>query len=197
MKLYTRTGDDGTTGLFGGGRVSKDDVRVDAYGHLDEANAAIGLAHASIPRSDNPTYQSMRADLQAIQSDLLTIGAELATPAEALSGPAGVHIPRLSPRRVADLELLIDTYDALLPQLRTFILPGGTLVAASLHVARTVARRAERRIVTLASLESLNPAIEPYVNRLSDLLFVLARVANVVDGQEDIPWIATDRTLTE
>jgi cob(I)alamin adenosyltransferase len=176
MKIYTKTGDAGETGLFGGGRVPKDDPRVQAYGDVDELNAWIGLVIAI----HQPEFEA--SVLESIQRDLFTIGAELATP-----NPDKVRSP-LDAETVAALERVIDSYDAQLKPLKNFILPGGNPKAAALHVARTVCRRAERAVVTLARAHTVNPLIIHYLNRLSDLLFVLARAVNMQAGRDDIPW---------
>lgn len=181
MKLYTKTGDGGETGLLGGQRVPKDDLRVAAYGEVDELNAQIGFALTLDP----PDFA--RELLETVQRDLFTIGAELAAPdpgtlAKALAGPP---VGRLETEA---LERAIDDHDATLPRLRTFILPGGTVKAAALHVARAVCRRAERALVGLGRQAPVSPAILTYVNRLSDLLFILARAANARAGRPDIAW---------
>jgi cob(I)alamin adenosyltransferase len=181
LKIYTRTGDQGETGLFGGGRVPKDHARVDAYGDVDELNAFLGLARsvASLPRVDDV--------LSPIQRDLFAIGALLATPnqekmAEQLSKA------RIGDERIAELERAIDECDDELEPLKAFILPGGTQKAAALHVARTVCRRAERRIVSLTHDEDIPAIVVTYMNRLSDLLFVLARVADKRGGGNEVTW---------
>jgi cob(I)alamin adenosyltransferase len=183
VKIYTKTGDEGETSLFGGGRVPKDDVRVRAYGDVDEANAAIALAASLEP----PEFESSL--LQTIQRDLFTVGAELATPdpakmekALARSGAA------IGASAVGALEKVIDNHEAKLRPLKNFILPGGTPKAAAFHLARTVCRRAERSVVALSRDQKINPAIVHYLNRLSDLLFVLARVVNAQAGRSDITW---------
>lgn len=181
MRIYTKTGDTGETGLFGGGRVSKDHVRVCAYGDVDELNAALGVARASQP-------EAFAADvLEQIQRDLFAIGAELAAPepAKLAKTLAGHPIGDLD---VSRLEQTIDVHDARLPALREFILPGGSAKAASLHVARTVCRRAERSVVALRREAPVSNAILQYLNRLADLLFVLARAANAHDGHPDVRW---------
>lgn len=181
VKIYTKTGDEGETGLFGGERVPKDHRRVAAYGDVDELNASLGLARASEPADfEDPL-------LQAIQRHLFTIGAELATPdparlARALGGPP------LGAAEVTALEQAIDRLDAALPPLKAFILPGGSPKGAAFHVARTVCRRAERAVVGLAREAPVSTAIRQYLNRLSDLLFVLARAANARAGAGDLPW---------
>jgi cob(I)alamin adenosyltransferase len=178
VKLYTRTGDAGETSLFDGTRARKDDPRVDAYGEVDELNAWLGLIRAS---GIDP---SVGAELAAIQRDLFALGAQLADPADRLA--ARVTKAVIDDQHVVRLEQLIDHLDGEVPPLRRFILSGGTPAGAALHVARTVCRRAERRIV------ALNPPVEPvlvrYVNRLSDLLFVLARVVNHRGGMPETEW---------
>jgi cob(I)alamin adenosyltransferase len=178
VKLYTRTGDAGETSLFDGTRVKKDDARIEAYGEVDELNACIGLARAF---DANGTFDAV---LGQIQRDLFALGAQLADPGERLA-------PRVTKAVLADadvtrLERLIDQLEAEVPPLRRFILAGGTPAGAAIHVARTVCRRAERRMV------GLDPAVDAvllrYVNRLSDLLFVLARVVNHRGGAAETEW---------
>jgi len=188
-RIYTRTGDRGETGLIGGRRVSKDDARVEAYGALDELNSAIGAARAFLAGAAGAFpagAADARADLAAacdqIQRDLFALGAEIAAPGKEGQGP------RVAATDVDALEAWIDRFDAALPALRVFILPGGTPGGALLHVARTVARRAERRVVTLSRAEPLNPEILRYLNRLADLLFVLARAANARAGVTEDEW---------
>ena len=175
-KIYTGTGDGGETGLFGGGRVPKDHARVEAYGSLDEVNSALGLLASHLDRD-------LAGVVQAMQHTLFDIGAELATP-----GPGPGRVPPVDAGAVAVLERLIDGWEAELEPLRTFILPGGNHVAALCHLARSLARRAERRTVTLARAESVNPEILRYLNRLSDCLFVLARLLNRRAGIADVRW---------
>jgi cob(I)alamin adenosyltransferase len=175
VKIYTRTGDDGTTGLIGGKRVSKDHLRIEAYGSVDELNALLGVVRSCSP--SEPVEKTLRR----IQDDLFTIGADLAL-------PAGVDrnrytVPALTETDVAALERDIDECERQLEPLRKFVLPGGTTAAALLHFARTVARRAERQCVSLASAEAVDPQILRYLNRLSDLCFVLARFVNRQSGQ--------------
>ena len=178
MKIYTRTGDDGTTGLQGGRRVSKAGARIAAYGAVDEANSAIGLAAAEIGHPD------IAGLLGRIQSDLFVAGADLSDP----GGLAGGN--RVTAEMVAGLEDVIDRYEADLPPLANFILPGGEKAAAIIHMARAVARRAEARAVALAEGEEVNGNCIAYLNRLSDLLFVLARTANLRAGTADVVWRA-------
>jgi len=178
MKLYTKTGDDGTTGLFGGGRVPKASGRVEAYGTVDEANAVIGVARAT--RLD----ASIDGVLARVQEDLFTIGAELAC----VPGKEGkLGMPLIGEADIARLEQAIDEADAACPPLKSFVLPGGSPQAAALHVARTVSRRAERAVLSLSDAPARREVVV-YINRLSDLLFALARRANVIAGVEDVPW---------
>ncbi len=181
MKIYTRTGDKGGTALFGGGRVSKDHPRVEAYGDVDELNAALGVARSVelMPRIDEV--------LVPIQKDLFAIGALLATPdhnkmREQLSKA------RIDDERIAELERAIDSCEAELEPLRSFIIPGGTTKSAALHLARTICRRAERKVVHLSAEVELPSLVVVYLNRLSDLLFMLARVANKRAGASEVTW---------
>jgi cob(I)alamin adenosyltransferase len=183
LKIYTRTGDAGETGLFGGGRTPKDSPRVAAYGEVDELNAALGLARALEPERFADTL------LQTVQRDLLTIGAELATPDPDKLQKVFAHgRAAIGEADIAALEQAIDGQEAELEPLKNFILPGGTSKAAALHLGRTVCRRAERAVVAVARHERISPAILRYLNRLSDLLFVLARAANADAGRPDVKW---------
>lgn len=180
VKIYTRSGDGGETGLYGGARVSKDAVRVQAYGTVDEANAALGLALSAC------TDAALRETLLSLQSTLFVVGGDLATPLS-----CGVdRVPRVQAAQTAALELQIDVLEARLVPLACFILPGGTALAAHLHLARTITRRAERCVTTLLHEEPAETSPEPlrYLNRLADLLFVLARLANHLENVTDIPW---------
>ena len=181
MRIYTRTGDKGDTGLFGGGRVGKDDARVEAYGEVDELNAVLGLARSIelMPRIDEV--------LVPIQRDLFSLGALLATP-EHEKMRQHLEKARIDEERIVQLERAIDAGEAELEPLRAFILPGGTPKAAALHVARTVCRRAERRVVALRRDVGIPELVVVYLNRLSDLLFVLARVANRRAGAGEVTW---------
>lgn len=180
MKIYTKTGDDGTTGLIGGDRVRKCDARIECYGTVDELNATIGVAAVT---ASSP----MREVLAAIQNDLFVIGAHLATP-EIGGGTRASHLPALDESIVARLEMQIDAAEHALPPLRQFILPGGCETAARLHLARTVCRRAERLLVDFALDRPVPAMILTYLNRLSDWLFVHARFANHEAGVADVPW---------
>jgi len=178
MKLYTKTGDDGTTGLFGGGRVLKASARVEAYGTVDETNAAIGVARAV------PLDPVIDAVLAPIQADLFTLGAELAC----VPGKEGkLGMTPIGEVDIARLERAIDEADGACPPLKSFVLPGGSPGAAALHVARTVCRRAERAALAVGDAPVRRDVIV-YLNRLSDLLFALARRANIVAGVADVPW---------
>lgn len=182
MKIYTKTGDRGETGLMGGGRVAKDHARVVAYGDVDEANAALGVARTTAPAD------FMDDLFVAIQRDLFTIGGALATPAPEGLKPAQRDKVVVPPDRIAALERAIDIADAELAPLRSFVLPGGTPKAAALHLARTVCRRAERSAVHLSHQDAVPGEALVYLNRLSDLLFTLARLANHRAGVSDVTW---------
>jgi len=178
MKIYTRTGDKGETSLFGGQRVAKDALRVEAYGSVDELNAHLG--HVAAESQDS----ELRDLMASIQDRLFVIGAELATPPTGGRGPER----SITATDVLFLEGRIDAADAQLPRLTHFVLPGGSPEASRLHIARAVCRRAERACVTLSHAEPLNPSILTFVNRLSDLLFVLARIANMRHGTQEKSW---------
>ncbi|MBX6316658.1 MAG: cob(I)yrinic acid a,c-diamide adenosyltransferase [Isosphaeraceae bacterium] len=179
MKIYTKTGDDGMTGLLARGRVPKDDLRVEAYGTIDELNAMLGICRAS---GLDPGGDTLVAQLQ---DDLFAVGSAPADP-----DPSGRFHSLIGPDHVARLEHWIDTLEAELPPLTRFLLPGGTLAAAQLHLARTICRRAERSVVRLSRREGehVPGALIAYLNRLSDLLFVLARVVNRRADVADLPW---------
>jgi cob(I)alamin adenosyltransferase len=181
MKIYTRTGDEGETGLFGGGRVRKSHPRVAAYGDIDELNSAIGVARAS------PPVELFDDLLASIQRDLFSLGGHLATPDPDKVRKA-LEKAELDEGRVAEFERVIDEADAELPLLKAFVLPSGTSKAAALHLARTIARRAERSVVTLADHAEVPGLFLVYLNRLSDLLFTLARLANHRAGGGDVTW---------
>ena len=181
-KLYTRTGDRGQTSLFGGRRVRKDHPRVEAYGTIDELNAALGVAASALRQ------RRLIAAIQAIQNELFNIGAELASDRPVRRGKRQAGVFQLDMAKVRPLEELIDEYDARVPPLRTFILPGGSPASSLLHLARTICRRAERATVTLAAKEPVNPAIIAYLNRLCDLLFVLARYVNKAERRRELLW---------
>jgi cob(I)alamin adenosyltransferase len=185
MKVYTRGGDTGETSLFGGVRVSKDAARVEAYGAIDELNALLGVVRGDLEEGD------LDEQLTLIQSSLFDLGSELATPDA--EGSRTAQVARVSETRVGELEGWIDRLEEELEPLRTFILPAGSRGAAGLHHARTVCRRAERRTVTLAAEVPLRGEVVRYLNRLSDLLFVMARVANHRAGVTEEPWVGRER----
>jgi cob(I)alamin adenosyltransferase len=178
-KVYTRTGDDGTTGLGTGGRVAKNSPRIEAYGTVDELNSQIGLVLASGVNDD------IAAALRSIQNDLFHLGSDLCVPEEEKERRP---VPRIEERHVTALEALMDQLSRELPPLENFVLPGGSPGAAQLHVARAVCRRVERVLVTLARRERIGPQTIPYVNRLSDALFVMARHYNKRRGMPDQLW---------
>jgi cob(I)alamin adenosyltransferase len=182
MKLYTRSGDDGSTGLFGGRRVGKDHPRVEAYGCVDELNAAIGLAASAC---DGGPATRWRDALSRLQARLFDLGADLATPP---GSPHEDRVRRIDGGDVEEMEKLIDELEEGNEPLRTFVLPGGSELAARLHFARTVCRRAERAMVALGRTEKLTPASIAFVNRVGDMLFAMARRANRAAGIPDVPW---------
>jgi cob(I)alamin adenosyltransferase len=179
MKIYTKTGDSGETGLFAGPRVRKDDLRIEAFGTVDELNAVLGLARTEGLPAEIDSL------LASVQHALFDLGAELATP-----DPQSRGTNLVSPAHIKKLETAIDRFEATLPPLQAFILPGGCRGAALLHVARGVCRRAERRVVTLAEQKDvvLSDLVIAYLNRLGDLLFVLTRAVNQAAGQDDVLW---------
>ena len=181
MRIYTRTGDEGETGLFGGGRVKKDHPRTAAYGDVDELNSVLGLARATDPAG---LFDDL---LETVQRDLFAIGGRLATP-EPEKVAKTMEKAVLPPERATSFERVMDDAERELPPLRAFVLPGGTPKAAALHLARTVCRRAERSVVHLARGDEVPPEILVYLNRLSDLLFTLARLANHRAGSADVTW---------
>lgn len=185
MKLYTRTGDDGTTGLFGGQRVSKDHPRVAAYGTVDELNACIGLA-AAVCNANDELHRQFLNIFSELQSRLFDIGADLATPE---GDKHEAKVLRISEEHVQEVEKWIDAIDAGNEKMKSFVLPGGSDLAARLHLARTVCRRAERMMITVGHSEPVSDGAVVYVNRVSDLLFAMARRANVHANVADVPWV--------
>ena len=183
MKIYTRTGDAGSTGLFGGPRVSKDEVRIEAYGTVDELNAALGCVRSV--DADGGMDEAVDHQIEQIQRELFSIGAELATPDPDAHGLCVINLSH-----VARIEQWIDAHERGLSPLKQFILPGGTHAASILHLARAICRRAERRVVTLGDQEgvAISDAVMIYINRLSDYLFVLSRAVNARAGIADVPW---------
>ena len=183
MRIYTRTGDDGTTGLFGGNRIPKDDLRIDSYGTVDELNSFIGRLLEHKEMSDHLEF------FREIQSDLFTIGSHLATIDEKMKQ----KLPSLNPENIEKFEKWIDEANENIPQLRNFLLPGGAPSVADAHVARSVCRRAERRVVALSRVESIDLEIVKYLNRLSDLLFTTARLLSFLSNTDEIEWkVAND-----
>jgi cob(I)alamin adenosyltransferase len=180
-KIYTRTGDDGTTSLFGGERVGKGNARIDAYGTVDETNSLVGMARAHL--DGEPGFDRLDPVLGEVQEELFILGADLATPMDAKP-----VVPRVKDEHVEAVEERIDTFDADLDPLKNFVLPGGTPAAAALHNARTVCRRAERLVVRASTAAPVNEDTAVYLNRLSDLLFVLARWANRQAGVREDTW---------
>lgn len=181
-RIYTRTGDDGSTGLVDGSRVAKHGLRIEAIGRVDEANSTIGLAVACLGDGEHA------AALRRIQNDLFDLGADLATPASDGDFTPSEMVLRIAPVQVEWLERAIDAATGVLAPLTSFVLPGGSEEAARAHVARASVRAAERAVTALAEREPVNPAALAYVNRLSDYLFVLARLLNA-NGEEDVKWV--------
>lgn len=186
MKIYTKGGDRGTTSLFGGERVEKNSLRIRAYGEIDELNSLIGVILAewsNVEVEPRQEVQPLRKKLLRIQKELFVLGADLATPYD-----VKVKIPRVTRPYITRLEKEIDKWSRSLPQLKKFILPGGSKTGSKLHCARTVARRAERSIVDLAKQEKINKNVLIYTNRLSDWFFTLARYINQLQGVKEVPW---------
>ena len=179
MRIYTKAGDTGETRLYGGKRVLKDSLRIEAYGSVDELNSALGVIRALKPG------KKIDIVVRRVQDDLFILGADLATPAESKK----TAIPRIDSHHTRALEKDIDKLETMLPAIKNFLLPGGSLVAAQLHLARTICRRAERWVVRLFRTERINPEAVVYLNRLSDLLFVLARTANRLGKKKETPWM--------
>ena len=172
MKIYTKTGDQGTTSLFTGKRVSKSSMRVQAYGTMDELNSWLGLLRTSVLEKD------IQKIITRIQNELFELSADLATPVKSAKGKRHKEVPRISKKQIGQLEKWIDQYQEELPPLKEFILPGGSLSSGYMHITRSVCRRAEREVVKLKLQEKVNPLVSIYLNRLSDLFFVLARIIN-------------------
>ncbi|MEK7496882.1 MAG: cob(I)yrinic acid a,c-diamide adenosyltransferase [Patescibacteria group bacterium] len=179
MKVYTKTGDAGETSLYGGKRVRKSELRLSAYGTVDELNAVLGVVLAQ------PNVEIYQESLHKIQNDLFTLGSELAS----ASAEVAQNLPKVEEARIEELEKEMDELSAELPELKNFIFPGGNQIAAHLHQARTVARRAERAVVKLSDVEPIRPLVMKYLNRLSDYLFILARHANYkLPNGKEIIW---------
>lgn len=178
MKIYTKTGDDGTTGLFGSSRVRKNSPRIAAYGTVDELNSVIGI----VSTYDTGYFKKL---LEELQKSLFVLGADLATP---LESKTTYSIPRIDEDDVKKVEVAIDTEELALPELKNFVLPGGSALSAYFHLARTICRRAEREVITLSQSEHIGTYDIQFLNRLSDLFFVLARRANQIEGVRDVEW---------
>lgn len=179
MKIYTKTGDKGTTGLFGGKRVSKDDIRVEAYGTVDELNSFMGWLQIKIKNENQKVF------IGAIQNELFVVGSHLASD----PSKTKLNIPELNKDMILQLEKSIDELDLIIPSLKFFIIPGGSEAISIAHICRTVCRRAERRVVALSKLESVEESIIMFLNRLSDYLFTLSRFIAFDEGVAEIPWI--------
>jgi len=186
VKIYTKTGDDGTTGLIGGNRVRKSDRRIECYGTIDELNAALGLAVVGLATETFDRSADLQKRLFVVQNELFVLGSHLAVPD---ATPVPAYLPPLEESMVGRLEMEIDEGESELPPLKNFILPGETEAGARLHVARTVCRRAERLLVDFAQDRDVPPVVLTYLNRLSDWLFVIARLANHHAGVADVPWV--------
>lgn len=195
MKIYTKTGDTGQTSLFGGARLYKNNIKIESYGCVDELNASLGIAVSElnlIAQNDSSSQSKslkLTSELTQIQNDLFTLGAELATPSD-----QKLFIQALQEDSIIALETQIDQMDLVLAKLQNFILPGGSKTASSLHLSRTIARRAERICVELSLTEQLRPEVIQYLNRLSDYLFTAARYANHIEGKSEIIWKAAKVT---
>ncbi|MGB3543368.1 cob(I)yrinic acid a,c-diamide adenosyltransferase [Rubrivirga sp.] len=190
MKVYTKTGDDGTTALFGGSRVAKSHPRISAYGTVDEVNAALGMARAALPADRSDADRRTDDLLGRLQNELFVLGGDLASP-----GDVTYPVPRIEAHHVSGLEDEIDSLTEDLPPLKNFVLPGGTACAAALHLGRTVSRRAERLVVETSTLEEVSIECLHYLNRLSDLLFTLSRWVNLQAGVDEPVWApVADRT---
>src|SRR4030042_960300 len=191
MKIYTKTGDSGTTSLFGGKRVDKNSMRIEAYGSVDELNSLIGVTIADL-KGVRPLSgaKPLRKKLQRIQAELFVLGADLATPLELESKNKSqrVKVPRVTKAYVTRLEEEIDSWSEKLPKLRNFIFPGGGKIGSKLHLARSITRRAERPIVALSQTEKINQNAQIYINRLSDWFFVAARYTNKLGGVKENLW---------
>jgi cob(I)alamin adenosyltransferase len=185
MKIYTKTGDKGETALFGGERVPKDALRIEAYGSVDELNCVVGVIRSLKP------HKSIDTILGKIQNQLFKLGADLATPFVHKSA----YITRIKKSDSTMLEKIIDKLEVQLEPLKSFILPGGSIVASHLHLARTVCRHVERNVVSLSRNENIGEDVVVYLNRLSDLLFVMARYANHLDGNEEVKWVSGKRSV--
>jgi cob(I)alamin adenosyltransferase len=186
MKIYTKTGDKGETSLIGNKRVSKSDPRIIAYGSIDELNSNIGLSISILNLKNRDTFSDLIDLLVKVQNDLFIIGSDLADPAYLLENEG--HTPRVEENMTSYLECVIDKFETELLPINFFILPGGSIESSLLHISRSIARRAETTVTALSKSQTINPAIITYLNRLSDMLFVAARLVNKRMGVEDVPW---------
>lgn len=188
MKIYTKTGDKGETGLIGGKRISKTSLRIIAYGSIDELNSHIGLAVSLLTLKDKELFNDMIDLLVHVQSDLFVIGSDLADPRYPSEDYTQNKTPRVEKNMILHLENIIDKFEMQLTPITYFILPGGSMESSSIHISRSIARRAEIAAITLSRNETINPDIIVYLNRLSDLLFVCGRLVNQCIGVGDIAW---------
>jgi cob(I)alamin adenosyltransferase len=186
MKIYTKTGDKGETSLIGNKRVSKSDPRIIAYGSIDELNSNIGLSISILNLKNRDTFSDLIDLLVKVQNDLFIIGSDLADPAYLLENEGDT--PRIEENMASYLECVIDKFETELLPINFFILPGGSIESSLLHISRSIARRAETTVTALSKSQTINPAIITYLNRLSDMLFVAARLVNKRMGVEDVPW---------
>ncbi|HJT47338.1 MAG TPA: cob(I)yrinic acid a,c-diamide adenosyltransferase [Nitrososphaeraceae archaeon] len=186
MKIYTKTGDKGETGLIGGKRISKSDPRIIAYGSIDELNSNIGLIISVLRKRNKNMFLDLIDVLVKVQNDLFIIGSDLADPTPFLE--RNDRRPLVMEDMASYLECVIDKFESELSPIKYFILPGGSIESSLLHVSRSITRRAETMVTTLSKTKTINPAILIYLNRLSDMLFVAARLANKRVGKEDVPW---------
>jgi cob(I)alamin adenosyltransferase len=186
MKIYTKTGDKGETGLIGSKRVSKSDPRIIAYGSIDELNSNIGLSISALNSKNRDLFSDLIDLLVKVQNDLFIIGSDLADPTYFLEEEC--HTPRVQENMALYLECVIDKFETELLPIKFFILPGGSIESSLLHISRSIARRAETTVTALSKSQTINPAIMIYLNRLSDMLFVAARLVNKRVGAGDVPW---------
>ena len=186
MKIYTKTGDKGLTGLIDGKRIPKSDIRIIAYGSIDELNSNIGLSISVLNSKNRDLFSDLIDLLVKVQNDLFIIGSDLADPTYFLEEEC--HTPRVQQNMALYLECVIDKFETELPPIKFFILPGGSIESSLLHISRSIARRAETTVTALSKSQTINPAIMIYLNRLSDMLFVAARLVNKRVGARDVPW---------
>jgi len=188
VKIYTKTGDKGETGLIGGKRISKSDPRIIAYGSIDELNSNIGLIVSVLTKKNRYMFLDLIDLLVKVQNDLFIIGSDLADPTPFLEGKDKDHTPRAMENMASYLERIIDKFESELSPIKFFILPGGSIESSLIHISRSITRRAETAVTALSKSQTVNPAILIYLNRLSDVLFVAARLVNKRVGTEDVPW---------